>query len=41
MIADDVGQHDDLVLAGRRLTEGVDLVFAVGIADVMDSGGAG
>ena len=41
MSADDVGQHDDLVLAGRRLPEGVDLVLAVRVADILDPSGSG
>jgi len=41
MVADDVGQDNDFVFAGGRLAEGVDLVLAVRVADVVYARRAG
>ena len=35
MIADDVGEDDNLVLAGRRFSEGIDLVFSTWVANIL------
>ena len=35
MIADNVGEDDDLILARRRFSEGVDLVFATWVTDIL------
>lgn len=40
MLAEERGQDDELVLAGTRLLEGVDLVFAEGVTDVQHVGAA-
>lgn len=40
MLAEERGQDDELVLAGTRLLEGIDLVFAEGVTDVQHVGAA-